>query len=77
MEPFGDAVVAGEAPQAGDLLTPSVERVAELSQWREPATTERSHVPQKTPSQFLAAFLVAAFLQQHIAEPLFEVINRL
>ena len=38
--------------------------MAELNQWREPATTERGDVPQKAPGQFLAAFLVAAFLEE-------------
>jgi hypothetical protein len=30
MEAFLDSVVAGEAPRAGDFLTPSVEDIAEL-----------------------------------------------
>ena len=42
MEAFGDAVVAGEAPHASDLLAPGMERIAERNQGREPATTERS-----------------------------------
>jgi hypothetical protein len=37
---FGDAVVACEAPHAGDFLSPGMECVTELSQWREPATTK-------------------------------------
>jgi hypothetical protein len=49
--------------------------MTELNQWREPATTERGDVPQKAPGQFLAAFLVTAFLEQHAAEPLFEAVD--
>jgi len=57
---FGDAVVAGEAPHAGDLLTTGMESIAELSQWREAATTERGDISQKAAGQLATAFLIAA-----------------
>jgi hypothetical protein len=37
MEAFGDAVVSGEAPHAGDFVSPFVEGIAELNQLGEPA----------------------------------------
>ena len=42
VEFFGDSVVAGEAPHSGDFFAPGMEHIAELDQWREPATTERA-----------------------------------
>ncbi|MBV8811149.1 MAG: hypothetical protein JO033_20980 [Acidobacteriaceae bacterium] len=38
--------------------------IAELYQWREPATTERGDVPQHTVRQAAAAFLRLAFLER-------------
>ena len=49
--------------------------MAELNQWRKPATTERGDVPQKASCEFMTAFLVTAFLEQHATEPLFEAID--
>jgi serine phosphatase RsbU (regulator of sigma subunit) len=62
---------------AGNLFAPGMQRVAELYQWGEPATTEHRDVPQKTVRQAAAAFLRLAFLQQQITESLFEAVNRL
>ena len=64
VEAFGDSVVAGEAPHGSDLLAPGVQRVAQCHQWREPATTERSHIPEKTPGEFAAAPLISTLLEQ-------------
>jgi hypothetical protein len=66
MEAFGDSVVAGEAPHAGDLLPPGMQDMAELDQWREPATTERADVGKEAACQLLAAFLVSRFLEQAV-----------
>ena len=77
MEAFGDSVVAGEAPHAGDFLAPGIEHIAELHQWREPATTERAHIGEEAACQRVAALLIPAFLKQAVAEPLFETVNRL
>jgi hypothetical protein len=73
---FGDAVATGEAPHGGDLLAPGIERIAQGHQWGQPATTERGHMGEETPRQFAAAFLVTAFFQEQVGEPLFEAINR-
>ena len=51
--------------------------MAELHEWREPATTKRGDGAEKAARQLAAAFLVAALLQQYGAEPLFKVISRL
>ena len=59
MEAFGDSVVAGEAPHAGDFLTPGMENIAELDQWREPATTECTDIGEEAACQFLTAFLIS------------------
>src|SRR5579871_876392 len=75
MEAFGDSVVAGEAPHAGDFLAPGIEHIAELHQWREPATTERGDIGQEAACQLLAAFLISPLLEQAVAEPLFEAVN--
>jgi len=48
-----DAVVAGEAPHAGDFLPPGKQGIAELQQWREPATAERGHLAEEAMSQRL------------------------
>ena len=48
--------------------------MAELSQGREPATTERGDVGQQAAYQLLAAFLIAALFQQRVAEPLFKAV---
>jgi len=76
MEAFGDSVVAGEAPHAGDLLAPCMERFAELQQWREPATTERRDFAEQALRQLPAFVLVMMLFQQQIAEPLLEAIDR-
>jgi hypothetical protein len=60
---------------AGDFLSPGVQGIAELSQWRKPATTERGDIGKEAVCQLLAAFLIAAFLQQGVAKPLFEPID--
>ena len=49
MKAFGNAVVAGEAPHASDLLAPGMEGVAECYQWREPAT-----IVVRAPADFAA-----------------------
>ena len=76
-EAFGDSVVAGEAPHAGDLLTPRIQRIAQCHEGREPATTERGNVLEEAPRQFPVFFLVVMFLQQQVTEPLLETVNRL
>jgi hypothetical protein len=42
-----DSVVAGEAPHGGDFFAPGIQGIAELSEWREAATTERGDVAQE------------------------------
>ncbi len=49
--------------------------MAELHQWREPATTELGHIPQEAVRQPLAALVVLCLFQQLITEPLFEPVN--
>ena len=72
-----DCVVAGEAPHGRDLLSPGIKSMAERDQWGEPATTQRGHIAEEAARQLLAAFVIAAFLEQQIGEPLLEAVDRL
>ena len=74
---LGDSVVAGEGPHGGDFFAPGMQGIAELSQWREAATTEFGDVAQEAVGQAAAAFLVLSFLQQQAAEALFEAVDGL
>ena len=76
MEAFSDAVVAGEAPHASDLVASGIERLAESDQWREPATTERGYVAQEARRQTPAFLSSVMFLQQQVSEPLFKAVDR-
>jgi hypothetical protein len=59
LKAFGDAAIAVKR-HIQAISSRQTYRVVELSQWCEPATTERGDVAQKAPGQFVAAFLVAA-----------------
>ena len=75
VEAFGDAVVAGEAPHAGDFLPPGIQGIPELCEWREPATTERSHLAQETVGQLAALLGGTMLLQQQVAQSLFKRVD--
>ena len=75
VETFGDAVIAGEAPHGHDLLGPGRERLAELNQWGQTCLSQLVNRAQETRRQLLTLPAVAMFLQQQIAEPLFEAVD--
>ena len=66
VESFGDSVVSGEAPHAGDFVAPGKECLSQGDEWGETATTERSHIGEEPLSQLLTAFVVPAFFQEQI-----------
>jgi hypothetical protein len=75
VEAFGDSVVAGEAPHGRDFLARSVQSIAECHQWVEPATTERSHIPEEAAREFATARLIPALLRQQVRQALLEAVN--
>ena len=75
MKSFGDAVGPSEAPHAGDLLRPGVEGVAECDELRQSGLAQLDDGAQETRDQLLALLARFVFLQQQIAEPLFETVD--
>ena len=72
VETFGDGVVSGEAPHAGDFFSPGMKSVAELNESFEAAGTQQGDISEKTSGELAAFFLVVMFFQQQVCEPLFE-----
>src|SRR6185437_8430178 len=72
VEAFGDAVVAAEAPHGGDLTGPGMQRVAELHQLRQASLPQLVDGAEEAWRQLGALFASAVFLQQQVAQPLFE-----
>ena len=75
VESFGDGVVACVAPHAGDLLGPTLERIAERLERGESAVAELIDAPQQARSQVAALTLRPVLVQQQVAEPLFETVD--
>jgi len=70
-------MIANKAPHSGDLLALGMQGIAELYQWREPATTERGDIAEEAMRQTFTALLIAGLFQQCVTEPLFETVDRL
>lgn len=76
MEAFGDAVVFGEAPHAGDFLLPVFEGIGQGDDWSEAAVSELfNHMDEaRSEGSALVSFLVAHSHQG--ADALHLVIDR-
>ena len=72
---FGDTVGASEAPHARNLLGPGVEGVGECEKLGETGLAEISDGLEESRNQLLALPAGFVFLQQQVAEPLFETVD--
>jgi hypothetical protein len=71
---FAPAVT--EAPHGGDFLSPRVQRITELDERSESSLTKFRNRSQQPRDQFAAAPGCRVFLQQQIAEFLFEPVHQ-
>ena len=72
----GDAVVAGEAPHGDDLFAPGMQGLTELHQLRQAGLAQLTHGAEEARRQRLALLAGAVFVQQQVAEPLFEAVDQ-
>jgi hypothetical protein len=75
VKPFGDAVVASEAPHGEDLLSPGGKRLTELHQLRQACRLQLMDRAEEARDQGLTLLAGAMLLQQEITESLFEAVN--
>ena len=77
VETLGDTVIAGEWPHGGDFVSPGVQGFAELHQLRRAGLAQLVDGPQEARRQRFALFPGAVFVQQQVAESLFEAAEQL
>src|SRR5579883_2307222 len=75
VESFGDPIGFGEAPHAGDLFSPGVERVAQSDHLRQSRVPQLGYGTEKSWNEFLALLSSLVLLQKQVAEALFEAVR--
>ena len=70
-----DSVAPGKAPHSRDFFFPGVEGIAESDELCEAALTEIGDGTQEARDELLTGFAGFVFLQQQVAEALFETID--
>jgi hypothetical protein len=64
VEPLGDSVIPGKAPHGTDLISPRVERFAELYELRQAGLPQLVQSAEEAGGESKALFAGAVFLQQ-------------
>jgi hypothetical protein len=68
VEAFGDSVIPREPPHRGDLLSPGVQRVAELNHLGQLLLSQQGDHPQQLRSQFPALVVIEPFVQKPVID---------